>query len=140
MHIYLHKYIYIYIYIYMVTEIHISCLLTLAVSIIMIFNIDINIDINILSVCHDIHSIQSYMVMTIIWNHQIDTYKLSNIDFQQKTSFRSKNRKHEIDVLSKNDRNYIFPMCRYHHSTRLDELKNLALSKNHENSKIDRFF
>ena len=33
------------------------------------------------SIRYDIHGIQSYMVMTIIWNHRIDTYKLSNIDF-----------------------------------------------------------
>ena len=48
-------------------------------------------------------------------------YPRKIIVFRWKCNFRSKNREVEIDVLSKNDRNYIFPRCRYHHSTRLDE-------------------
>ena len=60
--------------------------------------------------------------------------------FLTKNDFSIKNRKIKIDVLSKNDRNSIFPKYRYHHSTRLDAQKSLALSKKYENSKIDRFF
>ena len=107
------KYMYIYIYIYLPAYFY--SLTSLVKTHFWMKNRDIT------CVWADTLSIRIFLMRRIrIW-YPFFPYPRKITVFRWKCNFRSKNRELKIDVLSKNDRNYIFPRCRYHHSTRLDE-------------------